>query len=114
MIAFKFNVNRSFLTASGHPITIPKRDVPHGDVEAEGIAGLRLSIILPRGERVEDSYYTLYPESGPGNSGFGPYYQLKLRGGTRVLPSYLKLGHKLLVAVHRGSHAHSGLTGHLF
>lgn len=89
MAAFQFEVNQSFL-ARGHAITIPKREVDYGALESEGLDQRNLVVIFPKGERFGGKLHH-------GKAGYGEYYQLWIHGG--ALPRYVKLHHRLIVAL---------------
>ena len=95
MAVFRFTMNQSFLGNQGHPITVPKSQVPYKALEAEGLSQKNVTIIFPRGERFEGQLYH-------GEAGFGEYYQLQVRGVDRTVPSYIKLHDRLLVALFKG------------
>jgi hypothetical protein len=92
MAVFRFTVNQSFLGTKGHPITVPKSQIPYKALEAEGLSEKSVTIIFPRGERSEGQLYH-------GKAGFGEYYQLQVRGEDRSLPRYIKLQDRLLVVL---------------
>jgi hypothetical protein len=91
LIRFIFNTSHSFLTANGHPITIPSGQVPHAKLSLAGLDRGPFVVILPRGERFE-------AEMRSGTAGYGPYYQLRFKGGTtRQFPEYITLDQQVLV-----------------
>ncbi len=92
MAAFYFTVNPSFLGEKGHPITVPRSQVPYRALESEGLNQKNVTIIFPRGERFKGQLYH-------GRSGWGKYYRLQMRGEDRTLPTYIKLHDRLLVAL---------------
>ena len=51
MAVFRFIVNQSFLGNQGHPITVPKSQVPYKALEAEGLSQKNVTIIFPRPSR---------------------------------------------------------------
>jgi hypothetical protein len=103
MAVFRFTINQSFLRNAGHPITVPKGQVPCSSLEAEGLNEKNVTLILPRGERFEGQLYH-------GEAGYGEYYQLQVRGENRTLPAYLKLQDRLLVVIFKaGSHSYAAL-----
>ena len=84
MAVFRFTVGKVFLENKGHPITVPKSQVPYRALEAEGLSQKNVTIIFPRGERFEGQLYH-------GEAGYGEYYQLQVRGDDRTLPRYINL-----------------------
>ena len=90
MASFEFTVNDSFLEGSGHPITIPRSQLPYQTLLAIGLNHAHVVVILPRGERFDADIYH-------GEAGYGEYYQLRFNGGNRDLPSYLKVNDNLVV-----------------
>jgi len=103
MVVFSFKVNQSFLGETGHPLTVPKSQVPCPFLKAEGLSEKNVTIIFPRGERLEGQLYH-------GEAGYGEYYQLKVRGENRILPTYIKLQDHLLVVLFKaGSHSYAAL-----
>lgn len=91
--SFAFNTGKAFLVQPSHPITVPREQVDYAALEALSLNRQELSLLLPRGERSPERFYTLHK----GTAGFGPYYQLQLRGERRDLPGYLTLHDRLLV-----------------
>ena len=103
MAVFRFSVNQSFLGNTGHPITVPKGQVPYSSLKAEGLSEKNVTIIFPRGERREGQLYH-------GEAGYGEYFQLQVRGEDRTLPSYIKLQDRLLVVLFKaGSRSYAAL-----
>ena len=92
MAVFRFTVRKAFLEYKGHPITVPKSQVPYRALEAEELSQKKVTIIFPRGERFEGQLYH-------GAAGYGEYYQLKVRGENRKLPAYIKLHDLLFVTL---------------
>jgi hypothetical protein len=92
MAVFRFTVGRAFLKNKGHPITIPKSQVPYRALEAEGLSQRSVTIVFPRGERFEGQIYH-------GEAGYGEYYQLQMRGEKRTLPRYISLNDRLFVTL---------------
>lgn len=92
MAVFEFTANDSFLDGSGHPITIPKSQLPYSALTAASLDLNDITVILPHGERFEAAIYH-------GEAGFGEYYQLRFNGSNRTLPSYLKLGDHLIIVL---------------
>ncbi|QSA99297.1 hypothetical protein [Methylococcus sp. EFPC2] len=92
MSTFEFAVNKSFLEGSGHPITIPKSQLPYSELPAASLDHRHVVVVLPRGERFEADIYH-------GQAGYGEYYQLRFNGKDRTLPSYLTLNGHLIVAL---------------
>jgi hypothetical protein len=90
MASFEFTVNESFLEGSGHPITIPKSQLPYQALGVIGLDHKHVVVVLPHGERFEAEIYH-------GEAGYGEYYQLRFNGSDRDLPSYLKLNDRLIV-----------------
>jgi hypothetical protein len=96
MANFEFTVNESFLEGSGHPITIPKGQLPYRVLGAVGLDLRRITVILPQGERFD-------AEICHGEAGYGEYYQLRFNGDNRSLPEYLKLNDQLIVLLAKAS-----------
>lgn len=94
MVLFWFFVNKSFLTKTTHPITVPRGQVDYKAIETAGLDQDRLIVVLPRGERFEAHLY-----SNVNNRGH--YLQLQFHGNKRGLPRYLKLDDHLLVLLFR-------------
>lgn len=94
MILFWFFVNKSFLTKTTHPITVPRSQVDYKAIKAAGIDQSRLIVILPRGQRFEAHLY-----SGVNNRGH--FLQLVFHGDDRRLPGYLNLNDHLIVLLFR-------------
>jgi hypothetical protein len=92
MATFQFTVNESFLEGSGHPITIPKSQLPYQQLGAVGLDHKHVIVVLPHGERFEAEIYY-------GEAGYGEYYQLRFTGDNRTLPGYLKLNEHLLIVL---------------
>ena len=91
MIAFRFNINRSFLKYSTHPITVPRGRVDYDDLVHEQLDKGDFVFVLPNGERLGAHMYL-------GQAGFGQYYQLRTYPDQTV-PGYLSVGNKVLVIV---------------
>jgi hypothetical protein len=96
---FQFTVNDSFLHDVGHPITVPKGQLPYPEFLSAGIDHDKVTVILPQGERFEAEVYH-------GDAGFGEYYQIRFTGNDRTLPSYIKL-HDYWLVVPMKMHSHS-------
>jgi len=94
MVFFRFSVNQSFLSESSHPITVPKSQVDYKTVDNLRLDRKNLTLICPRGERIQGHLYA-------GTAGYGPYFQIRLLGENRRLPSYFKLSDKLIVLLFR-------------
>ena len=92
MTVFRFTAGKAFLENKGHPITVPKSQVPYLALEAEGLSQKNVTIIFPRGERFEGQLYH-------GEAGYGEYYQLQVRGEDRTLPRYINLHDRLFVSL---------------
>jgi hypothetical protein len=94
MLAFQFEVNESFLTASNHPITVPRSQLDYRQLEAAGLDQESYTITYPRGERFTARMYA-------GEAGYGEYYQLFVRAEQGAVPTYLRQGDQLLVLLAR-------------
>ena len=95
-LTFPFEINSSFLKYPTHPITVPKSIVDYDHLKAEMLHQGEFVVIFPKGERITAKmYFNAYP------SGYRPYYQLRLRGGKRAVPNYVKIGDKFFVALVR-------------
>ena len=81
MAVFSFTVNSSVLKGTIH---IPKSQVSHRVLEAEGFSQRNWVIIFPHGEQFEGQLYHYEPR-------YKEYYQLHLRGKNRILPTYIQL-----------------------
>lgn len=91
MIAFPFVVGKAFLSPS-HPITI--RKAYYAELEAEGLALGGVFITTPRGHMRGTIYF--------GSAGWGPYYQIRARGGSRsVTDGGFTVGQRIIVAIER-------------
>lgn len=90
METFDFTVNKSFLESNGHPITVPKSQLPYKSLLSLNLDHENLIVILPQGERYKAEIYH-------GTAGYGQYFQIRLHGGNRSLPPYLKLDDHLIV-----------------
>lgn len=98
MIEFFFKTNKSFIKYSNHPITIPRQynsalvETVYGD---SGKKTIPIKIIPPKGRDLDGEIYY-------GESGWGPYYQIKTIGN---YPGYylgnLKVGDDVLVTIKR-------------
>lgn len=95
---FSFNVGATFLSAPGHPITVPKEQVDYSALDASGLGRTTLTVIFPRGEQSADQFYKLFDGA---TAQRGAYRQLRMSGGERSLPKYLKLNDRLIVLVYR-------------
>ena len=103
MASFEFTVNKSFLDGSGHPITIPKSQLPYQELRSLGLDHKQVVVTLPRGERFEAEIYH-------GTAGYGEYYQLRFTGGHPSLPGYLKFNDRLLILLEKaGGRSHATL-----
>ena len=89
MLAFRFTAGKAFFDYPTHPITVPKTQVSYSELQKKDLDRGDFVMILPRGERLEARMYSNV-------AGFGPYFQLRTNPGQRI-PSYVKLGMKLLV-----------------
>lgn len=89
MVTFRFKINDSFKTNSGHPITVPKSQVDYSVLPDQGLDKGKFTMIFPRGERVSAKMYSAV-------AGYGPYYQLRLESG-ETLPKYFNIGDKVIV-----------------
>jgi hypothetical protein len=94
MVLFRFAVTQSFLNVTTHPITIPRSQVDYKTVEASNFDRKNITVILPRGERINGHLYS-------GSAGYGPYFQIRLHGENRKLPTYFKIDDKLIVLLFR-------------
>ena len=92
MAVFRFTAGKAFLENNGHPITVPKSQLPYRTLEAEGLCQKHVTIVFPRGERFEGQLYH-------GEAGYGEDYQLQVRGEDRKLPKYIKLHDSLFVTL---------------
>lgn len=90
MEIFEFAVNHSFLEGAGHPITIPKSQLPYQQLEAAGLDHKHVTAIFPRDERFA-------AEICHDDVTYGDHYQLRFSDSKRDLPSYLKLDDHLVV-----------------
>jgi hypothetical protein len=90
MAVFQFTINDSFLTGAGHPITVPKSQLPYKELIAAGLDHKHVTVILPHGERFEAEIYF-------GEAGYGEYYQIRFIGQDRTLPGYLKSNDQVFV-----------------
>ena len=81
MLQFNFNVTMSFKDGSGHPISIPKRQVSYAKLR-DFLQGHReVTVILPTGERyISDVYHWRENEHSE-------YYQLLSRPRGLKLPA---------------------------
>jgi hypothetical protein len=82
-IHFRFKINKSFLSESTHPITVPKSQVSYAQLTQEELHYGELTVIFPKGEHALAQMYC-------GEAGYGTYYQLRFHGGKKVIPTYLK------------------------
>ena len=76
MILFLFEVKKAFLKYTSHPITIPRENyiqLIEDIYEGSGERTIPVSIIPPNGRILDGSIYY-------GISGYGPYYQIKVKG----------------------------------
>jgi len=94
--SFEFMVNRSFLHASRHPITIPRSQIAHDELLSLNLDHKDVLVMLPHGERYEAEIYH-------GTAGYGEYYQIRFIGSSRSLPSYVKLNDQLLVMLEKAA-----------
>jgi hypothetical protein len=94
MEIFEFTVDESFLWESGHPIEIPKSQLPYQRLEAAGLDHRHVTIILPEDERFDAEIYR-------GDTANGDCCQLRFTSSNSTLPGYLKLDDHLLVLLGR-------------
>jgi hypothetical protein len=73
-LKFPFTVNSTFQRYSSHPITIPK--IHHDQLVSLGLVSENVVISCQYGTANGHVYY--------GVSGWGPYYQILVRGGNRA------------------------------
>ena len=102
MLAFAFATNKSFRTTSSRPITIPRSQVDYRRLEAM-MSTRDVIVVLPDGREVAGMVYR-------GKSGFGQYYQVRMRGSNVRQLGALPLGKKLWVVLAKSSR---GLTATL-
>lgn len=88
MILFVFDVNKSFLIYSSHPLTIPSSRLPYDLLLKENLDHSNINVVFPRGERFQAKIYR-------GIAGYGEYYQIRIGGNNRHLPDYLAIGDRL-------------------
>lgn len=88
MEIFEFAVNHSFLEGTGHPVTIPKSQLPCQQLEAAGLDHKHVTAIFPRDERFPAEIC---------RGDVSDHYQLRFSDSKRDLPSYLKLDDHLVV-----------------
>jgi len=101
MAIFEFEVQKSFLEETEHPITIPKSQLPYQHLIAADLNHKHILVILPHGERFEAKIYH-------GEAGYGEYYQIRFNGRERTLPSYLTLeDHLIIVLAKTISHSYA-------
>lgn len=89
MEIFEFTVDESFLKESGHPIVIPRCQLPYQRLEAADLDHKHLTVILPEDERFEADLHRRETTNGD-------HYQLWFASNS-TLPGYLKLHDHLLV-----------------
>ena len=65
MATFVFEVNESFLKQGTHPITNRRGEASCRQIEAEGLDHDHITIICPKGERLEGYLYTNVSTYGP-------------------------------------------------
>lgn len=70
MITFWFRINDSFLGYPAHPITIPKSQVPYGDVADLLLTAREAWITIPGAPAIR-------AKVGHGIAGYGEYYQVR-------------------------------------
>src|SRR3954471_8519708 len=87
MVEFTFTVNKSFLSYSSHPITIPRTQVDYSILENENLLG-RVTIVSPSGRIVRGHIYS-------GTAGFGPYHQIRASSSTNDAFDDLELGSRI-------------------
>ncbi len=101
MASFEFTVNKSFLGGSGHPITIPRSQLPYRTLCSLGLDYKHVVVTLPRGERHDGRIHQ-------GIAGFGEYHQLRFVDSQLTLPSYIKLSDRLIIFLEKaGRHSHA-------
>ena len=93
MNKFRFTINKSFISTSTHPITIPKSQVDYTKLENCGLGYGSYIIIFPKGEKYKGYMYF-------GTAGYGPYFQLRFETG-QPLPKYLELGDKVIILLYK-------------
>jgi hypothetical protein len=92
MVEFLFIINKSFLKYKHHPITIPK--IHYDYLESENLAGDTVSITSPYGSMQGVIIFS--------KAGYGPYYQIQVRGGYANDPlSQFHTGQEIRVEVGR-------------
>jgi hypothetical protein len=91
---FGFEVTQPFLSNPGHPITVPRRQVPLSRLIEQQLDEGSFTIILPKGERFTAQMY-------PSFTSYGTYSQLRFTGQNRDLPQYLKPQDILLILLAR-------------
>lgn len=94
MLRFYFSVNRSFLGHTTRPITIPKTQVDYEKLEREELCDSEAVVICPNGQHLSGFIYY-------GEAGYGPYYQLRVRGDHGDPLGGLPFGQKLLVDIRK-------------
>ena len=85
MIRFQFRGNRSFVEGAGHPITVPKSQVPYHLLEARIGSAREGRMTLPDGSHVGVHLYE-------GTAGYGPYFQLRTRSPSPWIRDCAKVG----------------------
>lgn len=104
-INFKFTINKSFLSYSNHPITIPKEFYPFLDIHAI-IKNKEATIVFPDGSTAEGFIYYL-------NEGWGgEYHQIRMRNPySGVGISNYKVGDVIRVEIFKiGENTHIELS----
>jgi hypothetical protein len=89
-VHFEFVINHSFLAYDWHPITVPRGAVDYMRLEAERLHEGEFILVFPRGERATAKMISDV-------AGYGRYYQLKLTGRNRAIPSYVRAGSHVYV-----------------
>jgi hypothetical protein len=94
MVQFNFTVNRSFLNPKRHPITIQKSE--YSKLQKELFPRENATVICHDGSRMYGYIYRSY-------AGWGPYYQLVVRGENIDPLSLFQIDKKLIVTIEKKS-----------
>jgi hypothetical protein len=76
MVLFPFNVNKTFVERTNHPITIPKKEYARlisNIYQGSDKKAIPLFFESPKGRILQGKIYY-------GNAGYGPYYQIRVKG----------------------------------